>query len=184
MGDGKQHRMPTNIEIKAAVCDLQAIERRLLRLGAFGPQMLVQCDTFFNCGSGRLKMREIAGQKAELIIYARPDSVGPKISRYIVLPVDDSKLAHEIMSLTHGCAGFVKKTRKVFFLAGARVHLDKVERLGTFVEIEVVLSDDYAQATGWNIMAELLDVLQISQRDMVAEAYIDLVKQDSAATPA
>ena len=49
--------MNRNVEIKAKVTDLEAIERRARALADEGPLVLDQEDTFFVCDRGRLKLR-------------------------------------------------------------------------------------------------------------------------------
>ena len=61
------------------------------------------------------------------------------------------------------------------YLAGqARIHLDEVEGLGSFVELEVMLQPGEADADGERIAADLCRRLEIREGDRVDGAYIDL----------
>jgi predicted adenylyl cyclase CyaB len=166
--------MPTNVEIKAKVRDLSEIERRAKLIATRGPQVLHQTDTFFRCSNGRMKLRDFGDGKAELIFYLRDDSTQPKPSRYVVLPVNDVKTTTTILEQTHGVLGVVKKRRTLYLCDRTRIHLDEVEGLGNFVELEVMLgdeADDSGSATARQIMAQL----GIEENDLIEGAYFDLL---------
>ncbi len=55
--------MPRNIEIKARVDDLDALARKVADIADEGPFVIEQDDTFFQCPSGRLKLRAFSPQK-------------------------------------------------------------------------------------------------------------------------
>ena len=132
--------MGENVEIKARVeADQFAILRRRAAEMATGePVALHQTDTFFQSRTGRLKLREFADGSAELIFYERPDCEGPKTSTYVRSECQMPSTMKEALSQSNGVLGVVKKNREVFFVGQTRVHLDLVEGLGTFLELEVV----------------------------------------------
>lgn len=51
--------MPTNVEIKARVCDIENLRQRAVELSGSEGELLEQEDTFFTCQNGRLKLRII-----------------------------------------------------------------------------------------------------------------------------
>ena len=65
-----------------------------------------------------------------------------------------------------GVRACVRKRREVWLYRNARIHLDTVDGLGCFVEIEVVVTEGMAQARA--LMNELRDVLGISAKDLLA----------------
>lgn len=71
--------------------------------------------------------------------------------------------------------GRVKKTRKLFLIGQTRVHLDKVDGLGDFVELEVVLRDDQPEQEGQSIAQDLMRQLEIDEKHLLANAYIDML---------
>ncbi len=71
--------------------------------------------------------------------------------------------------------GVVKKTRTVYLLAQTRVHIDDVEDLGSFLELEVVLRPDQTDEEGQKIAEDLLREFGIDEQELIAEAYIDLL---------
>lgn len=64
----------------------------------------------------------------------------------------------------------------MFLVGKARVHLDEVEGLGCFAELEVVLDDADTVEIGRAIAAELMAALSISVSDLISGAYIDLLE--------
>jgi len=166
--------MKRNVEIKAAVTDLAGIEEKAARLADQGPTVLEQEDVFFHCSRGRLKLRRLPG-RAELIAYERPDAAGPKESRYVVYPTDDPDGLQNALSLAPGVRGVVRKRRTLYLIGPTRVHLDRVEGLGDFVELEVVLSEGQDVAEGLTIARRLMAELGISEGQLVDKAYIDLL---------
>ena len=156
-------------------CDLAAVRVGVQRLSASEPEELVQRDTFFQVPRGRLKLRENAERCAELIYYERPDQLGPKTSTYTRTPVEDPRTMQELLDKLLGRAAVVAKRREVFWINSSRVHLDNVEGLGSFVELEVVLSEEQTDAQGQLIAAELMAQLEIREDQLIAGAYVDLL---------
>jgi predicted adenylyl cyclase CyaB len=87
----------------------------------------------------------------------------------------------DIMNATLGRTGIVKKTRTLYLAGQTRVHLDRVEGLGDFLELEVVLRQGQSDDEGKSIAAALLSEFGIEQRQMVAEAYVDLLARQAGA---
>ena len=65
--------MARNVEIKARVESLAAIEPLAAALSGQEPVFIDQDDTFFACANGRLKLRAFADGSGELIFYQRAD---------------------------------------------------------------------------------------------------------------
>jgi len=169
--------MPRNIEIKAKAADLGELEQRVRSLAPHHSERLSQDDTFFKSESGRLKLRVLAPQQGELIFYQRPDSAGPKTSFYVRTPTLDPDGLREALSFAHGQIGRVRKQRLVYLVGRTRIHLDEVEGLGSFVELEVVLADDEPVDAGEAEASRLMQALGIQDCDLLEVAYLDLLKQ-------
>jgi predicted adenylyl cyclase CyaB len=167
--------MARNIEIKARVSDLAEIRARVLALGCRGEEHLRQSDTFFQVARGRLKLREFGDGSGELIFYERPDDAGAKLSRYERLPCAEPERMRRVLTTALGVKGSVKKQRHVLLVGNTRVHLDEVEGLGSFVELEVVLGDSEPAAAGEKVAAELMRALGIEASSLVSGAYLDLL---------
>jgi predicted adenylyl cyclase CyaB len=79
--------------------------------------------------------------------------------------------------------GVVKKQREVFIIGRTRVHLDQVEHLGCFVELEVVLRSGEPVERGDREAQILMQALEIPEPALVAEAYIDLLETANVTSP-
>jgi predicted adenylyl cyclase CyaB len=167
--------MARNIEIKARVEALEDVRTRALSLAAGPGGTLSQADTFFVVPEGRLKVREFSDGTGELIAYDRPNIPGPKASTYSRHACQNARTLCETLARVLSVRGVVRKVREVVLIGQTRVHLDTVEGLGTFVELEVVLSDGESAEHGEQIARDLLRALQIAEDSLVAEAYIDLL---------
>jgi len=166
-----------NIEIKASVPDLGSIRERAAALASGPAQVLDQVDTFFVVARGRLKVRAFTDGAGELIAYDRADEPGPKQSTYARVECRDAAALSEALARVLPVRGVVVKRRELFLVGRTRIHLDRVEALGSFVELEVVLAEDEPPERGQHEARELIDLLKISEDGMVAEAYIDLLER-------
>jgi predicted adenylyl cyclase CyaB len=168
--------MNRNVEIKARVADLAAVRQTAERLADKGPVVLEQEDTFFHCPNGRLKLRRFRDSPdAELIFYQREDAAGPKESRYMVHRTADPQGLLAVLSAALGIRAVVRKRRTLFLIGSARVHLDEVEGLGQFVELEVVLQPGQDTSEGIAVAHDLMTRLGISEHQLVEGAYVDLL---------
>jgi len=164
-----------NVEVKARVADLAPIEARAKAIATAGPTDIAQDDTFYRCERGRLKLRRFADGHGELIHYQRADDAGAKVSDYVIAPTTDPEALHEALCRSNGMLGRVKKQRRLYLVDNTRIHLDRVEGLGTFVELEVVLREGETQATGESTAQRILHDLGIERSRLVAGAYFDLL---------
>ena len=172
-----------NIEIKARVAAPEALRRRVEALADEGPDRLDQHDVFFRCPNGRLKLRRMTGRGPELIHYQRDDREGTSSSRYSRVPCEDADGLEAALRAAYGRLGEVRKRRDLYLLGRTRVHLDQVEGLGSFVELEVVLASDEDPEDGHVEAKALCDRLGIADSDRVAKAYMDLLLTHAAGAP-
>jgi len=169
--------MPTNIEIKARVRDFPELKRRAEALSDSPLEVIPQEDTFFITPKGRLKLRVLAPDRAQLVYYERPNQDGPKRSDYFIFNTNDPENLRTALSLALGIRGVVKKTRYLYMVGQTRVHLDDVEGLGQFMELEVVLRDDQSDVAGQAIANALMKKLGIEPTDLIEGAYMDLLEK-------
>lgn len=108
-----------------------------------------------------------------LVQYNRPDVSGPKLSEFNILETDDPKMLHKILEQSVGVLGEVKKERWLFLYEQTRIHLDKVDGLGTFLEFEVCLCPSQTIDDGKIIADKLIELFHIRSDDLMAGAYLD-----------
>jgi len=167
--------MATNIEIKARVDDFEALKARAESLSDQPLKIIPQEDTFFNTGNGRLKLRIQAPDMGYLIYYERQDRGGPKRSDYHLAETHDPDNLKTALSSAYGIRGVVKKTRYLYMVGQTRIHLDEVEGLGHFMELEVVMRADQEDAEGQAIAEELMRRLGVREDALIEGAYMDLI---------
>ena len=167
--------MARNIEIKAHIPSVEQLAPKAASIADQGPVEIAQDDTFFACANGRLKLRAFADGSGELIFYRRADHAGPKESFYLRTPTTDPAGLREALSLAYGQTGRVRKQRTLFIAGRTRIHLDRVEDLGHFLELEVVLSEGEPAEAGLREAHELMRRLGVRPSQLVEGAYVDLL---------
>ena len=164
-----------NIEIKARCANPQRIRELLLDRKAEFRGVDSQIDTYFKTPQGRLKLREGRIENS-LVYYEREDSVGPKRSDVSLVPLAANSGLKEILTGVLGVLVVVKKQREIYFIENVKFHIDVVEGLGSFVEIEAI---DAEGAIGKDTLLaqcqEFLRLFAIAPEDLIAASYSDLL---------
>jgi cytidine deaminase len=165
-----------NVELKARSEDLDAAAARCVALGAADEGLLEQRDTYFAARRGRMKLREIAGGTPELLVYERGEDPEPAESSYLRVPVPaPAELSEALEAALGPPVVVVSKRRRLFLFEGVRIHLDRVDGLGGFVEFEAVLPDSGDLNTARAKVARLRQELEIADDALVAVGYADLL---------
>ena len=168
--------MPANIEIKAYARNFAEIRRRAEALSENPVKVISQEDMFFHTPQGRLKLRILSANSGQLIYYTRPNQEGPKRSDYHISLTSDPENLKQVLALAYGIRGVVKKTRYLYLVGQTRVHLDDVEGLGQFMELEVVLREGQSDAEVQAIAEDLMSSLGVEGSDLIEGAYMDLLE--------
>ena len=134
---------------------------------------LHQVDTYFDAPRGRLKLREINGTEAQLIHYDRLDQAKPHASDYVIAPVADPAALKEALGRALGIRTVVEKQRELYLWGHTRVHLDEVVGLGSFLELETVITDQ-TQEEAERECREVQEALGIGEEALIAGSYADL----------
>jgi homotetrameric cytidine deaminase len=165
-----------NVELKARDPDPERSLERCVALGAEDRGELRQRDTYFAARRGRLKLREQEPGAAELIAYERPDAAEARESRYRIAPVREPQALREALDAALGTVVVVDKRRRLFLWEGVRIHLDRVEGLGAFVELEGVAADGSDLAREADQVGRLRAELDIGDAALEAASYSDLLR--------
>jgi adenylate cyclase class IV len=179
----------TNIEFKAHLRNPAAIRKILTEHQISLAKILKQTDTYFRVENGRLKLREIEGDAAQLIFYQRADHAEVKRSDYFIVPIASPTVLRDILAAVLGIRVVVKKTRELSFLPRriidrstnvnpnlSRLHLDTVDGLGQFLEIEVILGINESPQVGDQEVGVWMHKLGIKPEDLIAGSYADMLE--------
>jgi predicted adenylyl cyclase CyaB len=168
-----------NVEIKARCTDPDNVRLFLQQNHATFVGTDKQADTYFNTNKGRLKLRE-GNIENNLIYYERADTAGPKDSKFILVKVEDAAGLKEVLSASMGIKTVVNKKREIYYIDNVKFHIDEVDRLGSFVEIEAgnVLANlnrgQLQQQCDYYVKA-----LGINHTDMLSRSYSDMLLETS-----
>jgi len=174
-GTQREARPNCNIELKAWLASIDTARVVAESLADHRMEDQHQIDTYFCCESGRLKLRQIVGVRAELIAYQRPNQVEAKASRYYVLPIESPERFIDGLTMTLGIRCRVEKHREIYLHRNVRIHLDVVEGLGDFVEFEAVLGDEFDETESTRLVNDLREQFELQDGDLVDRSYENLI---------
>jgi predicted adenylyl cyclase CyaB len=165
-----------NLEIKARCGDLDAARERVRAMATRRVGVDRQTDTYFVTKRGRLKLRESSLSGGQLVPYLRPDQRGPKRSQYGVIPVDEPERRKALLAEILGVHREVRKVREIWLHENVRIHLDEVEGLGSFVELEAVYDGAPESLPAQQRKVRfLMERLGIGEEDLVDVSYEGLL---------
>jgi predicted adenylyl cyclase CyaB len=168
--------MPANIEVKAIALNFEHQCRLAENLSDTPCEVLVQEDVFFNATNGRLKLRIFSELQGELISYQRADTSAPTRSNYTISKTTEPMRLKLVLSSALGAIGSVKKTRRLYRVGQTRIHLDEVDGLGKFIELEVVMTPEQTDGDAALVAKALMEKLEIREQYLVSGAYLDMLR--------
>jgi adenylate cyclase class 2 len=167
-----------NLELKAR--DREPARSLLVceAIGANDEGTLRQVDTYFAVPRGRLKLREQPPRtEAQLIAYERPDVPGRKESGYQIVPTSEADGLKAALATVLEVRVVVRKVRRLFVFEGVRIHLDRVDGLGDFIEFEGVETTGADLASFEPVLADLCLSFEIADGDHLSTGYSDLLEE-------
>jgi adenylate cyclase class IV len=66
----------------------------------------------------------------------------------------------------------------LYLVGQTRVHLDDVEGLGQFIELEVVLQEGQGDSDGQAIAENMMSSLGVEKSDLLESAYMDMIDRN------
>ena len=164
-----------NVEIKARCADPEAVRAALRGRGADCRGVDRQTDTYFRCATGRLKLREGNIENA-LIHYARADQAGPKESHVTLCPIPPGAPLRPVLEEALGVLVTVRKRREIWFVGNVKIHVDEVDGLGSFVEVEAIDADDSrGRERLQSQCADCMALLAVRPEDLLERSYSDML---------
>ena len=171
----------TNIEIKARIDNPDQIREILKSHKADFKGTDHQIDTYFKVSTGRLKLRE-GNIENSLIYYQRSDQAGPKQSDVILYKTDLNSPLKQVLTQSLGELVVVDKKREIYFIDNVKFHIDQVDGLGSFMEIEAI--DDKGDIDKDVLLEQCryyIQILGIPEKDLVTNSYSDLILEGANA---
>lgn len=164
-----------NVEIKARCSNSSFIRNYLISKNADFKGVDKQTDTYFNVQHGRLKLRE-GNIENNLIFYKRDDTTGPKNSHFKLVKVEDTVGLKEALTDAIGVKVVVEKTREIYYIENVKFHLDELQELGAFVEIEAGnILVDLSQEQLKEQCDYYIKEFGIKEKDMISNSYSDMM---------
>ncbi len=166
------------IELKCPCADLEALEKRLVALGAEPTGDLEQNDVYFIhpcrdfvATDEALRVRRqgdgstlhYKGPRVDLVTKTR-EEIGVPL-------VDEGAMMLVLERLGFRSGPMVIKSRRTFLLHGVEVSLDRVQGLDGYVELEI-MGDDLE--SGRKRLLRLRDLLGLRGSEM--RSYLDLIE--------
>ena len=171
--------MPKNYEIKSFVKSIEYIRevtRRLVKNKTHKHYKEFQKDIYYKIDKDRLKLRIINNETGNLIFYDRKEHNKKRVSNYIISETKNFKELDEILKKLFDIFVVVDKEREIFIYDNIRIHLDKVKKLGSFLEIEIIY-DSFKEAK--KTMNELIKYFNLEEKDFIKESYSDMLTRKS-----
>lgn len=165
-----------NVELKASDPDPGHSLEICSALDAEDNGVLWQRDTYFNVRVGGLKFREQEPGHPHLIQFERADEPQQRESRYRIVEIHDAQTLLAALSAAIGTTVVVTKRRHLFLWGDVRIHLDEVEGLGSFIELEAVARRESDLEHEHRLVEQLRDAFSITHDRLVAIGYADQLK--------
>ena len=164
-----------NLEAKFKVRDPSAAQIAAIAIGYKPAGLLSQHDTFFKVASGKLKLRE-EDERAYLVGYQRAGDGTLQLSEYRIVPVPDPSAIRALLADSLGVLAEVRKRRTLLLHSHVRLHLDEVDGLGFYGEIEAVLDDEADLDSERAFVDRTLLSLQIDRDALIEGSYFELLQ--------
>jgi predicted adenylyl cyclase CyaB len=163
--------MPKNIELKIKVDNFDSIKSKLKNLNCSFEGILNQTDVYYIASSFLLKLRK-SNSEYQLIKYYRNEVDRERISEYEILKI----LGENPISFFNSIfkiSAVVNKKRELYLYKNSRIHLDEVENLGRFLEIEAIVKTNKEEAE--KEFLEIAQALGLDLSKQLKASYRDLM---------
>ncbi len=163
--------MALNLELKTRVDNHKAIKHILKSIGATFERILDQKDIYYKVESGLLKLR-IENGNYSLIKYNREEEKSDRWSNYYVVKMEGAE-TEPLLSSLFPIETEVLKKRELYLYKDTRIHIDTVEKLGNFIELETVVHGEREYAK--ELFDEVVKLLNLELSDQIRSSYRDLI---------
>ena len=161
-----------NFEIKTKIDNQSEILERIKKIGAVYKEKMNQTDYYFKTGTNKEKIREISDREMYLISYKRTERKGKKDSNYTITTLSLEQKESFLKNNRLLC--MVSKARQLWMYKNTRIHIDNVDELGDFVELETVIIN-ISEDQGLEEFNEVISKLKIDLEKTEPYSYSDLI---------
>lgn len=162
-----------SLEFKAELRDLTLARAICRTLGATHAATLDQTDICYNIPDARLIKRICPDEPTEYILYTRRDGVGLRRCEFSIFSEERAKIRFGSHPLPMRVV--VRRSREIHLLGTIRIHLDRVDMLGCFVELQAMITS-YCDITSCRAAIEAArTALSPVLGEPVALSYADLL---------
>jgi adenylate cyclase, class 2 len=167
------------IEIKARTNKPDKIRKILQEHNAIFKGLDNQTDTYFNCKNGRLKLRE-GNIENHLIHYNRENKHKAKESSVTLYRSNPGSGLKDVLTNGLEILVVVKKEREIYYINNVKIHIDRVNQLGSFVEIEAIDETGELGREKLNIQCKnFMLLLSIHEDDLIDCSYSDMLLEST-----
>ncbi len=167
--------MGKNLEIKVKVENHNFYLEKLKKLNFSSHFEIEQRDYYFDSDFGLLKLR-LLKDNSELIYYKRDENSSERWSDYKILHLQNEDNPLEFLDNIFKQTVIVAKKRTVYIYKNTRIHLDDVENLGKFIELETVVEKDLSEAK--KRFEFLVDYLELDFENQIKKSYKNLIEEN------
>ena len=163
--------MPKNLEIKVQLKSHKEVKEILKKNQIRFSELLIQKDIYYKVEKGLLKLR-VENDKQTLIFYDRDEKSKKRWSDYHLLDLSFTD-ANKYLKRFLVVLVIVKKKRELFLYKNTRIHLDYVQGLGYFLELETRVVKGLKDAE--KRFKYLVDLLELKNNKEIRASYKDLL---------
>lgn len=167
--------MARNLEIKVKLDSHREIKNILTKNKIKRSEVLHQKDIYYKVPSGLLKLR-IENGKQTLIFYERNEKSKKRWSDYFLLDINSND-ADKFFDKFLERVIEVKKVRELYLFNNTRIHLDKVDKLGYFLELETRVVNGLRDAE--KRFSYLVDLLDLKKYPELRNTYRNLLLKET-----
>jgi adenylate cyclase class IV len=166
-----------NIELKATDPTPARSIEACRALNAEDRGTIWQRDSYFDVPFGGLKLREEDPGRPHLVQFERADEPQQRESRYRIIEIEDARTLLAALTAAIGLTVVVTKRRHLFLWQDVRIHLDTVEHLGSFIELEAVAPPDSDLSHEHALIKQLRSTFAIPDERLLAVGYATQLKK-------
>lgn len=163
--------MAKNLEIKVQLKSHKDVKEILNKNKIRFKELLNQKDIYYKVNRGILKLR-IENDTQTLIFYDRNEKSKKRWSDYYLLDLSSTD-ANKYLKRFLDVMVIVKKRRELYLYKNTRIHLDYVQGLGYFLELETRVINGLNDAE--KRFNYLLDLLELRSKKEIRASYKDLL---------